>query len=92
MEEFAFSCIEEVVRKELQGIQELAMCPLDEVSKSGLTHFLIKDMILKLSSPVLGSAPKLWALLQRVSRTKEQAKKCMKKPSDLVGLCYTHFI
>ena len=50
MEESAFSCIEEVVGKELQGIQELAMCPSDEVSESGLTRFLIKDMILKLSS------------------------------------------
>ena len=92
MEEFSFSYIEEVVGKELQGIQELAMCPSDEVSESGLTRFLIEDMILKLSSPALGSAPKLWALLQKVSRTKEQARKCTKKPSDLVGLCYTHFI
>ncbi|KAI6137950.1 hypothetical protein BKA82DRAFT_4333663 [Pisolithus tinctorius] len=62
MEEFAFSCVGEVVEKELQGIQELAMCPSDEVSDSGLTRFLIKDIVLKLSSPALGSMPKLCVL------------------------------
>ena len=87
MEEFAFSCVMEVVEKELQDIEELAMCPSDKVSDSGLTCFLIEDMIFKLSSPALGSAPKLWALLQKVSRMKEQARKHTKKPSDLVGLC-----
>ncbi|KIK99370.1 hypothetical protein PAXRUDRAFT_790417 [Paxillus rubicundulus Ve08.2h10] len=66
MEEFAFSCVTEVV-KELQGIQELSLCPSDKVSDSGLTHFLIEDMVLKLSSPTPGSMPKLWALLQKVS-------------------------
>ncbi|KAI6152467.1 hypothetical protein BKA82DRAFT_4328382 [Pisolithus tinctorius] len=67
MEEFAFSCVGEVVKKELQGIQELAMCLSDEVSDIGLTCFLIKDMVLKLSSPAAGSMPKLWALLQKAS-------------------------
>ncbi|KAI6140218.1 hypothetical protein BKA82DRAFT_4331999 [Pisolithus tinctorius] len=76
MEEFAFSCVGEVVEKELQGIQELAMCPSDEVSDSGLTRFLIKDIVLKLSSPALGSMPKLC----------EQDWKHMKKLSDLVIL------
>lgn len=89
MEEFAFSCVAEVVEKELQGIQELARCPSDEVSDAGLTRFLIKDMVLKLSSPALGSTPKLWALLQKVSRTKKQDRKHTKKLSDLVGLCST---
>jgi hypothetical protein len=88
MEEFAFSCITEVVEKELQGIEELAMCPSDEVSDSGLTRFLIEDMVLKLSSPTLSSTPRLWALLQKASQTKEQARKHTKKPSDLVGFCY----
>ncbi|KIK80850.1 hypothetical protein PAXRUDRAFT_157538, partial [Paxillus rubicundulus Ve08.2h10] len=59
MEEFAFSCVTEVVEKELQGIQELSLCPSDEVSDSGLTRFLIEDMVLKLSSPAPGSTPKL---------------------------------
>ena len=30
-----------------------------KVFNSGLTHFLIKDMVLKLSSPALSSTPKL---------------------------------
>ncbi|KIK77402.1 hypothetical protein PAXRUDRAFT_166945, partial [Paxillus rubicundulus Ve08.2h10] len=85
MEEFAFSCIADIVEKELQGIQELSMCPSDEVSDSGLTRFLIEDMVLKLSSPAPGSTLKLWALLQKVSRTQEHDRKCMKKPSDLVS-------
>ncbi|KIK92435.1 hypothetical protein PAXRUDRAFT_147336, partial [Paxillus rubicundulus Ve08.2h10] len=41
MEDFAFSCVADVVEKELQGIQELSMCPSDEVSDSGFTRFLI---------------------------------------------------
>ncbi|KAF8431619.1 hypothetical protein L210DRAFT_3415728 [Boletus edulis BED1] len=86
MEGFAFSCITEIIDKELEGIGELAMCPSDEVSDSGLTRFLIEDMVLKLSSPALGSTPRLWALLQKVSRTKEQARKHTKKSSDLTIL------
>ncbi|KAF9239708.1 hypothetical protein BU15DRAFT_61923 [Melanogaster broomeanus] len=85
MEEFAFSCVTEVVEKELQGIQELSLCPSDEVSDSGLTRFLIEDMVLKLSSPAPGSTPKLWALLQKVSRVKGQDRKRTKKSSDLTN-------
>ncbi|KIK83699.1 hypothetical protein PAXRUDRAFT_153071 [Paxillus rubicundulus Ve08.2h10] len=86
MEEFEFSCVADVVKKELQGIQELSMCPSYEVSDSGLTHFLIEDMVLKLSSPTPGSTPKLWALLQKVSRTQEKDRKYTKKLSDLIVL------
>ena len=38
MEEFAFLCVMEVVEKELQGIEELAMCPSNKVSDDRLTH------------------------------------------------------
>ena len=89
MEEFAFSCVTEVVEKELQGIEELAMCLSNEVSDDRLTCFLIEDMVLKLSSPAVGSTPKLWALLQKVSQMKQQVRKSTKKPSDLVSLCST---
>ncbi|KIK92819.1 hypothetical protein PAXRUDRAFT_791231, partial [Paxillus rubicundulus Ve08.2h10] len=50
VEEFSFSCIADIIEKELQGIQELSICPSDEVSDSGLTCFLIEDMVLKLST------------------------------------------
>jgi len=86
MEKFAFSSVAEVVEKELQGIQGLAACPSDEVSGSD-SNFLIKDMTLKLSSPTLSGTPKLWALLEKISRTKEQHRKHTKKPSDLVRFC-----
>ncbi|KIK79099.1 hypothetical protein PAXRUDRAFT_162190, partial [Paxillus rubicundulus Ve08.2h10] len=45
IEEFALSCIAQVVEKELQGVGE-SMCPADKVSDTGLTCFLIKDMTL----------------------------------------------
>ncbi|KIK80012.1 hypothetical protein PAXRUDRAFT_43499, partial [Paxillus rubicundulus Ve08.2h10] len=51
IEGFAFSCVAQIVEKELQSVGELAMCPADEVSDTGLTHFLIGYMTLKLSSP-----------------------------------------
>jgi hypothetical protein len=86
IEEFAFSCVAQVVEKELQGVGELVMCPANEVSDTGLTWFLIEDMTLKLSSPAIGGTPKLWALLQKLSRTKEQDRKHTKSQSDLVSL------
>ena len=87
MEEFTFLCVVDVIEKELQGIQELTMCPPDKVPDGGLTHFLTKDMVLKLSSLIPSSTPKLWALLQKLSQTIKQARKHTKKPSDLMGLC-----
>lgn len=85
IEEFAFSYIAQVVEKELQEVGELAMCLADEVSDTGLTHFLFENMTLKLSSPAIGGMPKLWALLQKFSSTKGQDRKHTKNSSDLVS-------
>ncbi|EGO05048.1 hypothetical protein SERLA73DRAFT_68695 [Serpula lacrymans var. lacrymans S7.3] len=71
---FAFPCVREAIERELNSIQELAKCLPEDVSEEGFTSLLIDDLVLKLQSPGFGGTPKLWELLQQLTRTPTQEK------------------
>ncbi|EGO02443.1 hypothetical protein SERLA73DRAFT_158474 [Serpula lacrymans var. lacrymans S7.3] len=90
LEAFAFSCVREAIERELNSIQELAKCPPKDVSEEGLTSLLIDDLVLKLQSPGFGGTPKLWELLQRLTRTPTQEKQNSGQNTDFVAKASHH--
>ncbi|EGO28171.1 hypothetical protein SERLADRAFT_434025 [Serpula lacrymans var. lacrymans S7.9] len=90
LEAFAFSCVREAIERELNSIQELAKCPPKDVSEEGLTSLLIDDLVLKLQSPGFGGTPKLWELLQRLTRTPTQEKQNSGQNTDFLMFSRSH--
>jgi len=85
MESFAISCVMEMAEEELDGLAGFARCSDEELSTEGFTGLFIKDMVLKLSTPGFGGAPRLWALLKRLAQTSKQAEHNTEKKPDLVS-------
>ncbi|EGN96567.1 hypothetical protein SERLA73DRAFT_75461 [Serpula lacrymans var. lacrymans S7.3] len=46
LQDFVFDCVSNVLDEELRGIEDLARCPPEDVSKEGLTSILIEDLVL----------------------------------------------
>ena len=84
LERFAFSCVESVIKNELEGIRAVMLCPAEDLSLEELTGIFLEDLILKFSSPGFGGTPKFWSLLARLTQTDEQCLVNTKKVPNLV--------
>ncbi|KAJ6459043.1 hypothetical protein C8R45DRAFT_1183127 [Mycena sanguinolenta] len=89
MEAFAFECVQEILGCELDNLEPIFKSPAGEdIKEENLTSISFP----KLASEVKESAPNLWAVLFRLSRTESQQRRSPRKnPATIIIIIVSIF-